>query len=160
LLSARDNQRNQEQHQQLIEDNNRLHQHLSELSFHHDELRSVHQHVLGDNEQLRVTMSNIEQYCDDLQRRCEAIEADYKRKNSHLEQDLNDYKKREDLYHREMDSLHEQLSNRQASSSISYSGSPNEFTEELMALRSEIDSLNRQLTLEKDLHSNLSKKYE
>ena len=65
-----------------------LHQHISQSNLQINELRNIQQQILGENEHLKLTISNIEQYCDEMHKRFESVEADYQKKINFLGQDL------------------------------------------------------------------------
>ena len=45
-----------------------------------------------------MNMDNMEGYCNEMQKKCEGIENDFKKKAFYLEQNMNEYKKREDMF--------------------------------------------------------------
>ena len=82
------------------------------------------------------------------------MEVDFRRKVQFIESDLEEYKKREDMYTNQISRL-SQMNGPQTSPQMNLTSNDDEIT----ALKMENDHLKRQVELEKQLHASLSQKF-
>lgn len=121
------------------------------------------QQVINENQLLKERIDAMQRFCQDLQKRCGSIEADWKRKLDYLQKDLQSYQMREDMFTVEIQKLNQQLRLQQSEhhrKENASSESQVQSNDEIGNLKDEIFHLERQLGIEKELHLALAKKYE
>ena len=59
---------------------------------------NINKHIIDENNRIKLTINNMQQYIEDFQKRYEATVNDYSKKISFVENDLEEYKRREDMF--------------------------------------------------------------